>query len=85
MPAYRHDDDQVSAWYPQAEVIDESLLVWVAPADGAWAVYHGSVYGVEGAEESVGHPTRDAASAVAEDWLVAAGWQLNEQWPAPGF
>lgn len=78
--AHRIDNGQVHAWYPQDEVIDETLLVWVAPADGAWAVYHGSVYGPS-AEQSATAETELGAVTIAEVWLVAALWAPTPPWP----
>lgn len=74
----------VHAWYPQQEIVDETLLVWVAPADGGWAVYHGSVYGPL-SEESAWYSTELDAVTEAELWLTTASWSPTPLWPLAGY
>ena len=56
------------AWYPAGAEQDEALLVWMAPADGAWAVY------LEGLPVKSGEPRRHEGlpSADAAEALVSA-------------
>ncbi len=52
------------AWYPADDVRDETVLVWVAPADGGWAVY---LEGLPGAPRRYeGIETHEEAEAIAE-------------------
>jgi hypothetical protein len=53
------------AWYPAGAEQDEALLVWMAPADGAWSVY------LEGLPGDVRRREGIASAAEAEAVAVA--------------
>ncbi len=55
------------AWYPAGDERDEALLVWLAPADAAWAVYLEGLSGEPRRHE--GLPSADAAEALVSALL----------------
>ncbi len=70
------------AWYPLGgAATEEGILVWVAPADGEWAVYGEAVHGPLGESRVTGVDTELGAVTLAEEWLVAALWVPTPPWP----
>lgn len=57
------------AWYPAEDSPEAAVLVWSAPADGAWAVYVEALPGEPRRYEGLG--TREDAAAVAEREITA--------------
>ena len=62
------------AWYPVSQIDDDSVLVWCAPADGAWACY---LEALSGAPRRYTDLDRDLAELAATDALAAAGWSVE--------
>jgi len=61
------------AWYPEGKEDDDAeLLVWIAPADGRWAVYVERLSG----ERQTGLASAKTATARATQMLEADGWTV---------
>lgn len=61
------------AWYPTGVSNKAAVLVWMAPADGAWAVYLELLGGLPRRHEGL---DQVAAEATAESALAADGWRV---------
>jgi hypothetical protein len=62
------------AWYPVSDITDDAVLVWCAPADGAWACYLEALTGTPRRYTGLDQALAELAATEA---LAAAGWSVE--------